>query len=239
VLIANADDLGASPRVTKAILECVDAGAISSISAMVWMHGTSRAADEVRGRGLPIGLHLNLTMPFDDPDVPGGPMERQRLLTTLLTKDSWMEPPDLSGVESVVHTAVAEQLAEFRARFGEPTHIDGHHHVHLNGAVLEAVPADLPVRAVPRQPAAALDEPGAWERTLRRRFVTPDLSLALEQLHPGAEGPGLEVLQLARDRTVEVVAHPAQPADRELLLSDEWRAAVAGLALGSYRDLVG
>src|SRR3954451_386490 len=89
MLIVNADDFGAAPSATDAILQAFDAQAISSASAMVWMHDSDRAAEIAADRGLPLGLHLNLTLPLPGSRVPAGVAARQLRLTELFAKDSW------------------------------------------------------------------------------------------------------------------------------------------------------
>jgi hypothetical protein len=74
------------------------------------------------------------------------------------------------------------------------------------------------------------------QRWLLRRFKSPTACLAFERIHPALGGSGLEVLAEAGHTTIEVMVHPRQPDERAALLSEEWRTALAGLALGSYRD---
>jgi predicted glycoside hydrolase/deacetylase ChbG (UPF0249 family) len=70
VLIINADDLGASISATGPIVVAYDEGLIPSATAMVWMPGSERAARLARERGMPLGLHLNFTLPFRDQRAP-------------------------------------------------------------------------------------------------------------------------------------------------------------------------
>lgn len=63
-LIINADDFGRDCWNTQKILECIAGGSISSVSAMVFMADSERAAATARERGIDSGLHLNLTTPF-------------------------------------------------------------------------------------------------------------------------------------------------------------------------------
>jgi chitin disaccharide deacetylase len=66
-LIVNADDWGRDRDTTDRTLECVVRGAVSSVSAMVFMEDSERAAAIARERGIDAGLHLNLTAPFTAP----------------------------------------------------------------------------------------------------------------------------------------------------------------------------
>ena len=64
MLIINADDWGYDAHTTTRALTCVERGSISSVSAMVFMEDSERAAAVARDRGIDAGLHLNLDTPF-------------------------------------------------------------------------------------------------------------------------------------------------------------------------------
>src|SRR5205823_6992662 len=116
---------------------------------MVWMPDSERAAAVARDRGMALGLHLNLTLPFPEAQAPARVADRQKRLTELLGKDSWYGDP-IRGLRAAdVRAAVEDQLAQFRSLVGEPTHINGHHHVHLADAVLESLPEEIPIRQAP------------------------------------------------------------------------------------------
>ncbi len=234
MLIVNADDMGASPSTTDPVVECFAAGVITSASAMVWMPDSERAARIARELNLPVGLHLNFTLPFAGPDVPDDVRARQLRLTARFGARAQDDNAGADADGSAPIAAVLDdQLQRFRELFGEPTHLDGHHHVHVDPAVLEHLPRALPIR--PPLNASAKRTFGR-ARPLRR-FRHPDACLAFERVHPALGGEGLKALAQAHRRTVEVMVHPAQGREREALLSSDWRAALAELTLGSYRDL--
>jgi chitin disaccharide deacetylase len=151
LLIVNADDWGGFREGTDAIERCFATGAISSTTAMVHMADSRRAAELAREHGRPTGLHLNLTQPFDAPEVPAATRERQLRLCAHFRRLSlrrWTRSPD-PRVHRLVADAIAEQLEAYGALYGhEPTHLDSHHHVHLCPDVYRsrAFPRDLPVR---------------------------------------------------------------------------------------------
>ena len=234
MLIVNADDMGASPSTTDPVVECFDAGVITSASAMVWMPDSERAARIARELSLPVGLHLNFTLPFAGPDVPDDVRERQLRLTAMFGTGAQDDDARAGAADSaLIPAALDDQLQRFRELFGEPTHLDGHHHVHVDPAVVEHLPRMLPIRP-PLSTSAKRTFGQAW---LLRRFRHPDACLAFERLHPALGGEGLEALAQAHRRTVEVMVHPAQEREHEALLSSDWHAALAELTLGSYRDL--
>jgi predicted glycoside hydrolase/deacetylase ChbG (UPF0249 family) len=236
VLIVNADDFGASRSATKAILEAFDAGAISSASAMVWMPDTERAAELAQQRGLPLGLHLNLTLPLPGPGAPPAVAYRQMRMTESFGKESWWRG-EVRGIDAAeLEAAVSDQLHEFRSHFGEPTHINGHHHVHVTDAVLNALPASVPIRQVPTTPGRILDR-DKRVNDIQRRFRAPWATLDIVSLHPNLGGVGFAALVEFRHQAIEVVTHPQQPDQREALLGSIWLDAVASLGLSSFDAL--
>ena len=64
MLIVNADDWGRDRLTTDRILDCVTAGAVSAVSAMVFAEDSERAAALALDRSIDVGLHLNFTSPF-------------------------------------------------------------------------------------------------------------------------------------------------------------------------------
>jgi len=237
MLIVNADDFGASPNASDPVVELFARGVVSSASAMVRMQDTARAAPLAREHGIPTGLHLNLTLPFNGPAVPAPTRERQRRLTETFGRESWLgarhEKPDAQLLADVIE----DQLECFREAFGEPTHLDGHHHIHVHPAVLDQLPDELPIRPILSTPSQADAKPSTRQRDLRRRFGGPELCFAFEHVHPSLGGDGLEVLDHALARSLEIMVHPQQERERSALCSSQWRAALDALRVGSYADL--
>ncbi len=237
MLIVNADDFGATPSTTDAICEAFDAAVITSTSGMVWMNDSTRAADIAAERGLSLGLHLNLTLPFSGLDVPQKVQERQLRLTEVFTRDGWWREAGRRIDRKLLSGAIEDQVEGFCELFGQPTHIDGHHHVHLYEAVLDLLPRTWPIRPPLRAPAQVDARLNRRERHLRRRFRAPDLALALDRLKPAAGEASLDVLDRARGLCIEVMTHPRQPPEMEFLRTSEWRATLDSLTLGSYADM--
>lgn len=234
LLIVNADDFGVNRRVTDSILDCFDRGTISSATAMVWMSDSDRAAGVAVERGLPIGLHLNLTLPLNGTLTPEAALARQHELTTYLARDTWSKTK-LRGAEAqLVGEVVAEQLERFRELYGEPTHVDGHHHVHLHPAAQAAIPAELPVRPPLRHPRKAAGRMTREERAVHKRFLAPRWAFAFEHVHPALGGYGLDALGRADSEVLEVMAHPTD-GQHDALAADPWRRALERFKLGSYR----
>ena len=133
LLILNADDWGRDRETTDRTLECIVRGSISSVSAMVNMADSARAAAIARDRGIDAGLHLNFTTPFSAPNCPARLRECLGELAQCLLRHRisqvWFYPTLMQSFQYVV----AAQLDEFCRLYGAPPgRIDGHHHMHLS-----------------------------------------------------------------------------------------------------------
>lgn len=138
-LIINADDFG-DPRFHGSIAAGFTAGFLSSTSVLVGAAGAAQAADRIRRDGLPAGLHVNLTT--------GSPVAAESEVESLLDEGGLFLGPDAFRDRLARRLVVGEeiriecqaQLERFAALVGDtPTHIDGHHHIHCEMVVAEAL----------------------------------------------------------------------------------------------------
>ena len=83
MLIINADDWGRSVAETDAALRCYKEGRITSVSAMVFMEDSERAAELAKENELDVGLHLNFTDRFTDESVPREPWKHHEKIDPL------------------------------------------------------------------------------------------------------------------------------------------------------------
>jgi predicted glycoside hydrolase/deacetylase ChbG (UPF0249 family) len=246
VLIVNADDFGWNRPTTDATLEAFRAGRITSATALMFMNDSERAAALALEAGLPVGLHLNLTDPFDAADVPDAIRARQMRAVrhfgapaTVWRSRRWLYDPRAAELTGA---AIADQLDRFRELFGrEPTHFDGHNHVQVCPNVALALPARAKVRT-----ALGIGGSGAKGKlararqrlTLRDRRTTRHF-LNITGLHPEfVKGGPAALLGLAAHSSVEVMAHPGFGHELTLLMAPEWEEWTDGLRAGSYDHLV-
>src|ERR1700752_1358725 len=118
MLIINADDWGYDARTTRQVLTCVERGSISSVSAMVFMEDSERAATVARERGIDAGLHLNFTTSFSASGCPAGLVERQQELRRYLRRHRLAQIVFHPGLIRSFEYVVAAQLDEFRRLYG-------------------------------------------------------------------------------------------------------------------------
>src|SRR5438876_7492262 len=86
LLVVNADDWGRDRLTTRMILDCLRRGTVSSVSAMVFMEDSERAADMGQAGAIDTGLHLNFTTPFSAPYCPVRLIEHQSELARYLLR---------------------------------------------------------------------------------------------------------------------------------------------------------
>lgn len=226
-LIINADDWGRDTENTDAIVECAKHGTISSVSAMVFMDDSDRAASIARNMEIDAGLHLNFTTPFVARNCPCGLVEHQRRVRSYLTRHLFAPVVYNLCLAQSFEYLVFAQLDEFGRLYGAaPDRIDGHHHMHLCANVLfrDLLPEGVVVR---RNFSFRRGEKSVCNRLYRRavdqwlgrRHRITDLFFSLAPLEPLNR---LErIFSQARQHFVEVETHPVNVPEYRFLLEGE------------------
>ena len=222
-LIVNADDWGRDARTTQCILDCVQCGAVTSVSAMVFMEGSEEGAALAREHAVDAGLHLNFTTPFTASRTPATLAGRQRTLGRYLRRHRLAQilfNPLLAGT---FRDVVAAQIDEYRRLYGtEPQRIDGHHHMHLCANVLLGglLPSGTVVR---RNFSFQPGEKGSVNRWYRRvvdarlgrRHRLTDFLFSLPPM--GVPGRLERIASLAGESVVELETHPVDDVEYRFL----------------------
>lgn len=219
LLIVNADDWGLDRNTTDQIMECLARGAVSSVSAMVFMEDSERAAALAQEKGIDAGLHLNFTTAFSAPVRQSLLAEHQGRVSAFLRRRRFSQVIFHPGLMRSFEYIVATQREEFARLYGaEPKRLDGHHHMHLCANVL--LGGLLPSGTVVRRNFSF--EPGeksfgnrlyrrGMDRILVRHHRLTDFFFSLPPLAPPAR---LErIFSLARQFAVEIETHPLNPAE--------------------------
>ncbi|MFZ1135700.1 MAG: ChbG/HpnK family deacetylase [Candidatus Korobacteraceae bacterium] len=226
-LIVNADDWGRDHETTDRTLECVVRGSISSVSAMVFMLDSARAADIAKERRIDTGLHLNFTTTFSAPECPARLLECQRELAEHLLRHRLSQVLFYPGLMQSFKYIVSAQLDEFCRLYGAPAgRIDGHHHMHLCANVL--LGRLLPSGTIVRRNFSF--QPG--EKSFGNRFYRKVVDRILARRHrlvdfffslPPLDSPEhlQHIFALANVFSVEVETHPICPDEYSFLVGDE------------------
>lgn len=224
-LIINADDWGRDVQTTDRTLDCVHRGTISSVSAMVYMEDSERAADIAKQEGIDAGLHLNFTSPFSCSRTPEKLKEHQRRTSEYLSRSRLTQALFQPTLAKSFGYVAAAQVEEFRRLYGvAPQRVDGHHHMHLCANVVFGglLPRGVAVR---RSFSFEHNEKGFANRWYRKfvdqvvswRHPLTDYFFSLEPL----ETVRLRrIFGLGKLFTVEVETHPVNPEEYGLLTSE-------------------
>jgi chitin disaccharide deacetylase len=240
MLIINADDWGRSMGETEAAFRCHREKRITSVSAMVFMQDSERAAKLARENEVDVGLHLNFSEGFTDRKSPQKLIDYHSRIVEFLKWSKYAQVLYNPFLRTAFGYSCQTQFQEFIRLYGKlPSHIDGHHHMHLCANVLlsNMIPAGMKMR---RNFSFWPVEKNFLNRTYRgladhwlsRRYRLTDyffdLTQCIEQKKLG------RVAALARSSNVELMTHPIVHSEAEYLMSDEFCGVLQRLELGSY-----
>jgi predicted glycoside hydrolase/deacetylase ChbG (UPF0249 family) len=138
-LIINADDLGITSQRTHGIFTAFEHGSVTSASLLVNFEGSDTAARHAKERELPIGLHLNFT--------EGAPVSDASDISSLVTTDGYfLDRKTLRRVlddgevdPKHIEREARAQMEQCLTHYGQPTHVDGHHHIHIHPVVAKVL----------------------------------------------------------------------------------------------------
>ena len=243
MIIINADDWGRSRAETDVAISCYQEGRITSVSAMVFMEDSARAAEIAKDAGIDVGLHLNLSQRFTGQFRAGQLQEYHDHIVHFLTLNRYallLYNPMLRKQFRYVYQA---QVMEFLRLYGRPpSHIDGHHHKHLctNMLLDGVIPAGERVR---RNFSFWPGEKGILNRSYRNlvdkwlanRYRVTDYFFGLL---PCFQNDWLvRIAALAASATVEIMTHPANQQEYTCLMSDDYLAKLSQLKKGTYSEI--
>ena len=226
-LIVNADDWGRTRETTDRTLECLRCRAVSSVSAMVFMEDSERAAMIAQEHGIDTGLHLNFTTAFSGDKYPAALIAHHQRIAAYLLRHSLAPVVFNPWLRSSFEYVVESQLAEFERIYGRaPNRLDGHHHMHLCANVLLGglLPSGTIVR---RHFTFNTDEKNVVNRTYRkmsdrflaRRHQVVDRFLSLPPLTPPSRIQ--RIVDEARRFVVEIETHPINTTEHQFLVGGD------------------
>ena len=240
MLIINADDWGRSVAETDSALKCYKKARITSASAMVFMEDSERAAELAKDNDLDVGLHLNFTERFTGENYLAELREHHERTIRYLTGNKYDQLVYNPFLRSAFSYSYEAQSEEFARLFGKPpSHIDGHHHMHLCANILlsNMIPAGTKMRRnfsfwPGEKSMLNRTYRGLVDRWLARRYCLSDYFFDLTQC---IEGKKLDrVAALAKSSNVELMTHPIGDAEEEYLMSDEFQGILQRLEIGGY-----
>jgi len=239
MIIINADDWGRCRAETDAAVECYRCGRITTLSAMVFMDDSVRAARIATENGIETGLHVNFTQPFTAAHPEWLRAAHARIARFLSQGKlcALVYNPVLARDFRDVYEV---QLAAFRCLYGnDPTHIDGHHHQHLCANMLfgDIIAHGTRVRrnfhfSAGEKSAANRGYRRAVDWYLSRRYRITDFFFALATCLQGDRLT--RVAALAKTSTVELMTHPANRIEQAFLMSESYAAKLGHVEKGTH-----
>jgi len=226
-LIVNADDWGRNRETTDRTFECTLSASLSSVSAMVFMEDSERAAEKARESRIDAGLHLNFTTEFTARNCSIGLVEHLRKVAAYLLRHRLAQVLFHPGLARSFEYLVSAQIEEFHRLYGaKPNRIDGHHHMHLCANVIlqKLLPAGTVVR---RNFSFQPGEKTIWNRTYRRlldgmvahRHQMVDFLFSIAPLEPATRLQ--QIFSLAHHSVIEIETHPIQTEEYRFLTQGE------------------
>jgi predicted glycoside hydrolase/deacetylase ChbG (UPF0249 family) len=250
MLIINADDYGRDGQATDPILICHQKKRITSTSAMVFMADSERASDLARTNSPDIGLHLNFTSPLSGTVKPDKLKDAHERIMAFLRGRKYrflVFNPFLKRQFEYSFRAQNEEF--FRLYDRPPTHIDGHHHMHLcaNMIVQRLIPLQTRVRTTF---SFGRKEKNFLNRRYRRmiskwvskRYICTDFLYGMGPYdQSGAERTARldRIIRRAEKASVELIVHPQNPSEFDFLMSAEYAALLSKAEKIGYGDLSG
>jgi len=243
LIIINADDFGLSRQHTDITLECFQNGRISSATCMVFMADSHRAINLAIKSGLDLGLHLNFDLPFNGANVTSEVLKKQEKIRRYLKSSKYASTIYNLGLKDEFKSVFQAQLCEFRKLFGkEPSHIDGHHHLHLCANIIwiNLLPKGIPVR---RNFTFKKTQKSLFNRLYRkiidikimRRHIVTDYFYSLTDILKN--NLIAEINALSKREKVEVMTHPIEKMEYQFLMGQEFGKIVDGTDCTTYNKI--
>jgi predicted glycoside hydrolase/deacetylase ChbG (UPF0249 family) len=243
MLIINADDWGSNKKVTDSILDCFQVGVVTSTTAMVYMDDSQRAAEIARSIGLAVGLHLNLTASFVEKHLDSRLVEAQNRLVRYFSRSKYARILFNPFLNKEIQYCFEAQLSEFQRLYsGLPTHIDGHHHMHLctNMVFGHVLPVGSKIRRNFTFRSTDRNFANRLYRKLIDRVILKDhkstdffYGLRTDRGHVRCK----QIIDLAVSKNVELMVHPGRPEEREYLSSCCFIDLIKNIPLGTYESV--
>jgi predicted glycoside hydrolase/deacetylase ChbG (UPF0249 family) len=242
MLIINADDWGRSKAETDAALDCFREGRVTSVTAMMFMKDSERAAELAKTHGVDAGLHLNLNQAYDG-QATAAAKEQHHRVAGFLNRSKFAILLYHPGLRNDFREVFRVQMDEFERLYGKPpTHVDGHQHRHLCANMLfdGIIPAGLKVR---RSFTFWPGEKGPINRAyrgmvdglLRRRYRITDFFFSLEKCL--RDQTIARVFEMAVNGSVELMTHPVRADEYSFLLGEGSSNVFKSIRAASYVTL--
>jgi len=240
MLIITADDWGKNAATTDNTMLCFKNGRITSLSAMVFMRDSERAAELARRSGVESGLHLNFSLPYD------GAVRSEKLLTSQLRLAAFLEKSRFAPMfynpflKKEFEYVCMVQYDEYVRLYGmAPAHINGHRHKHLCWNVLidGLIPRGSRVRRTftfswgEKNPLKIMYR-RLIDQFIIRKYVCTDSFFSIVPIDKKERLQ--RIVNLSKQSVVELMVHPERKEELDFLMSAEYFETISLVTTGNY-----
>lgn len=244
MIIVNADDWGLTTSSTDAALRCIRQRRVNSVSAMVFMADSYRGAEIANEEQVDVGLHLNLDQPFSPLVKHERLVEYHGQIMRFLKRYMFSRLIYSPLLERQFRYVYQSQVDEFfRVFHHAPSHINGHHHLHLcaNMIVGRIIPNGTKIRrtydfAWPDRSAANRFYHGILNRWLSSHYIVADRFFGLSENL--TDNRMARIARLAQYSVIELNTHPVVPDEEVYLMSDGFERILRKVGTTTYAELV-
>lgn len=222
-LIVNADDFGFSRGVNDGIWRAHTDGVVSSATLMANMPGFDHAVSLARRTpSLGVGLHVNLTY--------GKPLSPIENIPSLVGLEGYFSDQRAGWDPEEAELEIERQLDKLLAAGMTPTHLDTHHHIHIEVPSIYAILSKIALRhRIPmrRHPWTETggDAPLQTERLIMDTF---DDGRGTARL--------LRHLEALPEGTTELMCHPGYSEDKGTAAAASPESAARAAELQAFTD---
>ncbi|MBC7195639.1 MAG: ChbG/HpnK family deacetylase [Deferribacterales bacterium] len=243
MLIITADDFGLDNHATNNILLAYRSNRITCASAMVFMADSLRAAKMSSELDIEVGLHINLTWPFTQPEMSSLLQKHQNAISSYLLKSKLSQliyNPTLKKSFDLVFRAQEEEFMRLYGR--PPAFYNGHQHMHLCANVIlgKYLPHDIPIRRTftfswgEKNPFNILYR-RLLDYYINRRYISTDSFYSLSPLKNIEKL--YKIFKVSKMQNVELMVHPNREEEFLFISSDKYLELINRTILGSFTDL--
>lgn len=240
MLIITADDWGGNSAATNCSKLCFINGRITSVSAMVFMSDSERAAELALEYRIESGLHLNFSSPFT------GPIRSEKLFASHLRVAAFLEKSKYAPLfynpflKNDFEYVFMTEYDEYVRLYGmAPTYINGHRHKHLCSNILidGLIPKGSRVRRTftfhrGEKNLLNLLYRAAIDRVISSKYVSTDCFFSFGPI--GNADRLQRIVDLSKQSHVELMVHPERTEEFTHLMSDEWYRMISMIHTGNY-----
>lgn len=243
MLIINADDWGFNKLATDRCLSCYNNDRLTSATAMMFMEDSERSAELALDNNLGTGLHLNFTEKFSGRVYSSRLGEYHRDITAFFSRGRFrflLFNPLLRKQIEYVYKAQYEEYTRLYNKV--PTHIDGHHHMHLctNMIIGRIIPKGTRVRlSLYHEPSQISLRNILYRQTvnawLKRYYNCTDFLFDIKPIP--SQKRLKKIINLAEALNIELMVHPEVKEEYDYLMGEEFQDMISCVEKGSYSNL--